>query len=166
MAGTRLDPIDRKILAELQADGRMTNVELAKRVGISAPPCLRRVRTLEENGFIKGYHAEVNAKELGFEVQVFANVGLASQAESDLSAFESKCKSWPLVRECHMLNGEVDFLLKCVAPDLSSFQTFLTGELLTTPNVASVKTSLVIRGKKDEPGVPFDVLEERLLKDA
>ena len=105
MASTRLDPIDRMILSELQADGRMTNVELAKRVGISAPPCLRRVRTLEENGYIKGYHAEVNAKELGFEVQVFANVGLASQAESDLSAFEAKCKSWPLVRECHMLNG-------------------------------------------------------------
>ena len=166
MAGTRLDPIDRMILAQLQADGRMTNVELAKRVGISAPPCLRRVRTLEENGYIKGYHAEVNAKELGFEVQVFANVGLASQAESDLSAFEAKCKSWPLVRECHMLNGEVDFILKCVAPDLSSFQTFLTGELLTTPNVASVKTSLVIRGEKDEPGVPFEILEARLLKDA
>ncbi len=166
MASTRLDSIDRMILAELQADGRMTNVELAKRVGISAPPCLRRVRTLEENGYIKGYHAEVNAKELGFEVQVFANVGLASQAESDLSAFEAKCKSWPLVRECHMLNGEVDFILKCVAPDLSSFQTFLTGELLTTPNVASVKTSLVIRGEKDEPGVPFEVLEARLLKDA
>jgi len=166
MASTRLDSIDRMILAELQADGRMTNVELAKRVGISAPPCLRRVRTLEENGYIKGYHAEVNAKELGFEVQVFVNVGLASQAESDLSAFEAKCKSWPLVRECHMLNGEVDFILKCVAPDLSSFQTFLTGELLTTPNVASVKTSLVIRGEKDEPGVPFDVLEARLLQDA
>jgi len=166
MASTRLDSIDRMILAELQADGRMTNVELAKRVGISAPPCLRRVRTLEENGYIKGYHAEVNAKELGFEVQVFVNVGLASQAESDLSAFEAKCKSWPLVRECHMLNGEVDFILKCVAPDLSSFQTFLTGELLTTPNVASVKTSLVIRGEKDEPGVPFEILEARLLKDA
>jgi DNA-binding Lrp family transcriptional regulator len=166
MASTRLDSIDRMILAELQADGRMTNVELAKRVGISAPPCLRRVRTLEENGYIKGYHAEVNAKELGFEVQVFANVGLASQAESDLSAFEAKCKSWPLVRECHMLNGEVDFILKCVAPDLSTFQTFLTGELLTTPNVASVKTSLVIRGEKNEPGVPFEVLEARLLKDA
>ena len=166
MASTRLDPIDRMILAELQADGRMTNVELAKRVGISAPPCLRRVRALEENGYIKGYHADVNAKELGFEVQVFANVGLTSQAESDLSAFEAKCKSWPLVRECHMLNGEVDFILKCVAPDLSSFQSFLTGELLTTPNVASLKTSLVIRGEKDEPGVPFEVLEARLLKDA
>ncbi|SFD52159.1 DNA-binding transcriptional regulator, Lrp family [Sulfitobacter brevis] len=162
MAGTRLDPIDRKILAELQADGRMTNVELAKRVGISAPPCLRRVRTLEEQGYIRGYHADVDPRELGFEVQVFAMVGLASQAEVDLSAFEQKCRAWSLVRECHMLNGEVDFVLKCVAPDLSSFQSFLTGELLTTPNVASVKTSLVIRGAKDEPGVPFDVLEKRL----
>ena len=166
MATTRLDPIDRMILAELQADGRMTNVELAKRVGISAPPCLRRVRTLEEAGLIRGYHAEVNARELGFEVQVFAMVGLDSQAESELSAFEERCRNWPLVRECHMLNGEVDFILKCVAPDLSTFQSFLTGELTSTPNVASVKTSLVIRGSKDEPGVPFDVLEERLAREA
>jgi len=162
MAVTRLDPIDRKILAELQSDGRMTNVELAKRVGISAPPCLRRVRTLEDQGYIKGYHADVDARALGFEVQVFAMVGLNSQAEADLSAFEQRCREWELVRECHMLNGEVDFILKCVAPDLSSFQSFLTGELLTTPNVGSVKTSLVIRGAKDEPGVPFVVLEERL----
>ncbi|MDX2482393.1 Lrp/AsnC family transcriptional regulator [Antarcticimicrobium sediminis] len=166
MATTRLDPIDRKILSELQSDGRMTNVELARRVGISAPPCLRRVRTLEESGLIRGYHADVNARELGFEVQVFAMVGLDSQAEAELSAFEARCRDWPLVRECHMLNGEVDFILKCVAPDLSSFQSFLTGELLTTPNVASVKTSLVIRGAKDEPGVPFDVLEERLSRSA
>ncbi|MFC3613999.1 Lrp/AsnC family transcriptional regulator [Lutimaribacter marinistellae] len=166
MVATRLDEIDRKILAELQSDGRMTNVELAKRVGISAPPCLRRVRTLEESGLIRGYHAEVNARELGFEVQVFAMVGLDSQAEVELRAFEERCRSWSLVRECHMLNGEVDFILKCVAPDLSSFQSFLTGTLLTTPNVASVKTSLVIRGAKDEPGVPFDVLEERLSRSA
>ncbi|XDB00176.1 Lrp/AsnC family transcriptional regulator [Sulfitobacter sp. LCG007] len=162
MSATRLDPIDRKILAELQADGRMTNVELARRVGISAPPCLRRVRALEEAGYIRGYHAKVDTRELGFEVQVFAMVGLSSQAESDLSVFENLCRSWPLVRECHMLNGEVDFILKCVAPDLSSFQSFLTGKLLTTPNVASVKTSLVIRKAKDEPGVPFEILEERL----
>jgi len=166
MVATRLDPIDRKILSELQADGRMTNVELARRVGISAPPCLRRVRTLEESGLIRGYHADVNARELGFEVQVFAMVGLDSQAESELRAFEERCRNWPLVRECHMLNGEVDFILKCVASDLSSFQSFLTGDLLTTPNVASVKTSLVIRGAKDDPGVPFDVLEERLSRSA
>lgn len=166
MVATRLDPIDRKILSELQGDGRMTNVELARRVGISAPPCLRRVRSLEESGLIRGYHADVNARELGFEVQVFAMVGLDSQAENELTAFEDRCRNWPLVRECHMLNGEVDFILKCVAPDLSSFQSFLTGELLSTPNVASVKTSLVIRGAKGDPGVPFDVLEERLGRDA
>ncbi|MDX1784669.1 Lrp/AsnC family transcriptional regulator [Roseovarius sp. ZX-A-9] len=166
MATTRLDSIDRKILAELQADGRMTNVELARRVGISAPPCLRRVRTLEESGYIRGYHADVDARELGFEVRVFASVGLLSQAEADLSAFEARCRAWPLVRECHMLNGEVDFILKCVAPDLSSFQRFLTEELTAVENVASVKTSLVIRVAKDKPGVPFDVLEDRLTKEA
>ncbi|MDR5652334.1 Lrp/AsnC family transcriptional regulator [Ruixingdingia sedimenti] len=164
MAGAKLDPIDRRILAELQADGRMTNVELARRVGISAPPCLRRVRTLEEAGYIRGYHADINARELGFEVQVFAMVRLHSQAEADLVAFEDRCRAWPLVRECHMLNGEIDFILKCVAPDLSSFQRFLTGELTSADNVASVKTSLVIRGAKDDPGVPFDVLEERLAR--
>ncbi|MBT8457894.1 MAG: Lrp/AsnC family transcriptional regulator [Alphaproteobacteria bacterium] len=162
MPGHKLDQIDRKILAELQADGRMTNVELARRVGISAPPCLRRVRTLEETGFIRGYHAKVDARALNFEVQVFAMVGLTSQAEADLSAFEARCRAWPLVRECHMLNGEVDFILKCVAPDLSTFQTFLTEQLTAADNVASVKTSLVIRGAKDEPGVPFDILEERM----
>ncbi|MBC7157839.1 MAG: Lrp/AsnC family transcriptional regulator [Rhodobacteraceae bacterium] len=166
MAGNKLDPIDRMILAELQADGRMTNVELASRVGISAPPCLRRVRTLEEAGFIRGYHAEVDSRRLGFEVQVFAMVGLHSQAEADLSAFEARCRAWPLVRECHMLNGEIDFILKCVAPDLSTFQSFLTEQLTAAPNVASVKTSLVIRCAKDEPGVPFDVLEERMGRSA
>lgn len=166
MSATRLDEIDRKILAELQADGRMTNVELAKRVGISAPPCLRRVRTLEEAGLIRGYHADVDTRELGFEVQVFAMVGLQSQAEADLLAFEARCAQWPLVRECHMLNGEVDFILKCMAPDLSTFQTFLTEELTAAENVISVKTSLVIRCAKDEPGVPFEVLEERLARTA
>ena len=166
MPGSKLDEIDRMILSELQADGRMTNVELARRVGISAPPCLRRVRTLEEAGYIRGYHADIDPRELGFEVQVFAMVRLISQAEVDLTAFEAKCIAWPLVRECHMLNGEVDFVLKCVAPDLRTFQNFLTEHLTAAPNVANVKTSLVIRGAKVEPGVPFDVLEERLRREA
>ena len=145
MPGQKLDPIDRKILAELQADGRMTNVELSRRVGISAPPCLRRVRALEEAGLIRGYHADIDPRELGFDVQVFAMVGLSSQAERDLSAFEALARTWSLVRECHMLNGEIDFILKCIAPDLSTFQRFLTEDLTAAPNVASVKTSLVIR---------------------
>jgi DNA-binding Lrp family transcriptional regulator len=166
MPGSKLDPIDRRILSELQDHGRMTNVELARRVGISAPPCLRRVRTLEEAGYIRGYHAKVDARALGFEVQVFAMVGLHSQAEADLSAFEARCRAWPLVRECHMLNGEIDFILKCVAPDLSTFQNFLTEQLTAADNVASVKTSLVIRCAKEAPGVPFEVLEDRLAQQA
>lgn len=165
MAGSKLDDIDRKILAELQEDGRMTNVELARRVGISAPPCLRRVRVLEEIGFIRGYHADVDPRELGFEVQVFAMVRLQSQSERDLSAFENQARQWPMVRECHMLNGEIDFILKCISPDLSSFQRFLTDQLTSADNVASVKTSLVIRCAKDQPGVPFEMIDTGLTVD-
>ena len=156
MARHALDPLDRRILALLQADGRMTNVELARRVGISAPPCLRRVRAVEEAGYLLGYHARVDPRRLGFDVQVFAMVALARQAEADLRAFETRAQGWAYVRECHMLNGEIDFLLKCVAPDLPAFQAFLTGTLTAAENVASVKTSLVIRASKDVPGVPLD----------
>lgn len=156
----KLDEIDRMILAELQANGRMTNVELASRVGISAPPCLRRLRALEEQGVIRSYHAQIDPAVLGFEVQVFAQVRLARQAEADLAAFEELCRSWPVVRECHMLNGEVDFILRCVAADLPAFQMFLTQELTAAPNVENVKTSLVIRSAKDEPPVPFELLAQ------
>ncbi len=121
----RLDAIDRHILKELQDDGRITNVELASRVGISAPPCLRRVRALEEAGYIKGYRALLDEKKLGYEVTVFAMVHLASQAEADLGAFEEFVRKQPLVRECWMLSGEIDFVLKCVAPDLKTFQGFV-----------------------------------------
>ena len=150
-----LDAIDWKILAELQADGRMTNVELAKRVGISAPPCLRRVRALEEAGYIKGYRALLDEKKLGYEVTVFAMVHLSSQAETDLIAFENFVRAQPLVRECWMLSGEIDFVLKCVAPDLKTFQAFVE-KLTSAPNVRNVKTSLVLRQSKDAPIVPMD----------
>tara|TARA_R110002096_G_scaffold14582_5_gene50732 strand:+ start:49820 stop:50299 length:480 start_codon:yes stop_codon:yes gene_type:complete len=151
----KLDDVDRHILQLLQSDGRMTNVDIASMVGISAPPCLRRIRALEKAGLLLGYHAVVNPKALGFDVSVFAMVGLHSQAEVDLQSFEAQCREWEYVRECHMLNGEIDFVLKCVAPDLSSFQSFLTEKLTSAPNVASVKTSLVIRCAKDVPGVPI-----------
>ncbi len=150
----RLDEIDWKILSELQADGRITNVELARRVGISAPPCLRRVRALEEAGYIRGYRALLDEKRLGYEVTVFALVHLSSQAEPDLAAFETFVRSQPLVRECWMLSGEVDFILKCVAPDLKTFQAFV-GELTGAPHVRNVKTSLVLRMSKDAPDVPI-----------
>ncbi len=160
MKRVKLDAIDLQILNELQADGRITNVDLSQKVGISAPPCLRRVRALEKAGLIHGYHADLNGRALGFEVTVFAMVGLHSQAEADLKAFEALVGSWPLVRECHMLNGDIDFILKCVAPDLSTFQNFLTGELTPAPNVASVRTSLTIRQSKHLPGVPLEALAE------
>jgi DNA-binding Lrp family transcriptional regulator len=156
----RLDATDWRILKELQANGRITNVELASKVGISPPPCLRRVRALEEAGMITGYFAVLDEKTLGFEVIAFASVGLHSQAESDLQAFENRVLSWPLVRECYMLSGEADFILKCVAPDLTTFQDFIIGELTAAPNVASVKTTLVIRRVKFEPGVPAGLAQE------
>ena len=152
----RLDAIDLKILTELQNDGRITNVELARRVGISAPPCLRRVRALEEAGFIKGYRGLLDEKRLGYELVAFAMVHLSSQAEADLNAFEAYVRKQPLVRECWMLSGEIDFILKCVAPDLKAFQAFVA-ELTGAPHVRNVKTSLTLRNSKDEAIVPLAV---------
>ena len=154
MAQISFDDIDRQILAELQVDGRMTNVDLASRVGLTAPPCLRRVRALEEDGVIEGYHAALSAARLGYTITVFAMVSLKSQAESDLRAFEDHVATLEAVRECHMLNGEIDFILKIVARDLQEFQSFLTTSLTAAPNVAGVKTSLTIRRAKSLPGVP------------
>ena len=155
MRRAKLDRIDRHILRDLQADGRMTNVELAKRAGISAPPCLRRVRALEQAGFIRGYYAEINPEMLGFGVTVFAMVGLSTQAEPDLEAFEALAGDWPEVRECHMLAGENDFLLKIVAENWEAYQVFLTTRLTAAPNVNHVKSSLAIRASKMLAGVPI-----------
>jgi len=151
----RLDAIDLKILAELQKDGSITNVELARRVGLSAPPCLRRVRALEEAGIIKGYRTLLDPKLLGFEVQCFAMVQLASQKQSDLAAFQEQIADWPTVRECWTLSGEVDFILKCVATNMSAFQAFV-GDLTSLPNVRNVRTALSLDLVKDEPLVPIE----------
>src|SRR5262245_5184982 len=151
----RLDAIDRKILKELQDDGRITNVELADRVGVSPPPCLRRVRALEQAGYIKGYRALLDEKRLGYEVTVFAMVHLSSQSEADLKAFEDFVRGEPLVRECWMLSGEIDFILKCVAPNLKTFQDFVA-ELTAAPHVRNVKTSLTLRNAKDAAMVPME----------
>ena len=150
----KLDSVDRKILHDLQEDGRMTNVVLATRAGISAPPCLRRVRALEDSGIIRGYHADIDGDALGYTVTIFAFVGLTSQAETDLQDFESMVADWEMVRECHMLMGETDFLLKIVAHDWDDFQRFLTTKLTPAPNVSHVKTALSIRSRKNRPGVP------------
>ncbi len=157
MPKVKLDRIDRKILNDLQERGRMTNVELAERAGISAPPCLRRVRALEEAGVIKGYHAEIDAGTLGFGVMVFAQVGLSSQSETDLKKFEDLVRSWALVRECYLVSGEADFILKIVAEDWDSYQKFLTTHLTTAPNVSHIKSALGIRVAKHKPGVPVEI---------
>lgn len=153
----KLDDVDKQILHDLQESGRMTNVELAQNAGISAPPCLRRVRTLEQEGIIKGYHADIDGEALGFSVTIFAFVGLTSQAETDLRDFEDMVSQWDNVRECHMLMGETDFLLKIVSHDWDDFQAFLTGKLTPAPNVSHVKTALAIRSRKDLPGVPITI---------
>ena len=150
----RLDAIDLKILRELQIDGRLTNVELAGRVGISPPPCLRRVRALREAGFIKGYRALLDQRLLGCEAMLFVMVNLRTQAEADLLAFEHLMRSEPVVRQCWMLSGEIDFLLLCIAPSLGRAQSFIN-ELTTAPQSRNGKTSLVLKTAKDVPLVPL-----------
>ncbi len=154
-----LDLMDWRILKELQADGRATNVSLARRVGLSAPACLRRVRALEDAGLIAGYCVLLDEDALGFTLTAFARVRLHNQAEADLRAFENLIIGWQMVREAYMLSGESDYMLKCVAPDLTQFQDFVLNELTAAPNVASVKTSLAIRRAKRDPGVPISARE-------
>ncbi len=156
MRRSKLDKIDRKILRDLQRDGRITNVELARNVGISAPPCLRRVRALEEAGYIKSYHARVNPAALGYSVTVFAMVKLANHAETELNKFEKQVSEWPMVRECYMLAGDTDFMLKVVAKDWENYQHFLTHQLTALQNVTAVKSTLAIRPTKEEAGVPVE----------
>ena len=150
----RLDSTDLAILKELQADGSITNVELARRVGLSAPPCLRRVRSLEDAGVIKSYRALVDPAALGYEVVCFAMVQLAAQGQSELAAFQARVREWPTVRECWTLSGDIDFILKCVAPNLAAFQAFVV-ELTALPNVRNVRTALTLDLVKDEPLVPI-----------
>ena len=156
MQRVKLDRIDMQILTDLQQNGRITNVDLANKAGISAPPCLRRVRALEEAGFIRGYSADLDPALLGFNVSVYANIGLISQAKDDLLAFEEMVSEWSEVRECHMLAGEADFLLRIVSRDWDEYQKFVTSKLTSAPNVAQVKSSLAIRSSKRLQGVPLD----------
>ena len=155
MTADDLDTIDWKILKELQRAGRITNVELASRVGLSPPPTLRRVQALEKAGFIAGYRAQLSGDKLGYGAQVIALVGLKSQAEPELRDFERRVAGWPIVRECHVVSGVADYLLKCAGRDFQSIQSFIMEALAKVPNVESVKTSMIMRVAKDEPDVPL-----------
>lgn len=160
MKNVKLDRIDLILLRELQKNGRTTNVDLAKAAGISAPPCLRRMRALEEAGYIRGYHADVPPNKMGFGLTVYIHVGLASHTEADLTQFARQVDNWPQVRESYMLTGDSDFLLKIVAEDWESFQAFLTTQLTAAPNVNHVKSFPTMRRTKYEPGVPIDTTEK------
>jgi len=149
-----LDAIDRRILATLQDDGRITNIALSKVAGVSAPPCLRRVRGLEEAGVIRGYHADTDPRKLGWEIMFFAIVGLDSQNETVLSGFEHLVASWPEVRECHMIRGGGDFMLRLVARDIAH-ENQLTQRLTGLPTVSRVQTLQTIRTSKSAAGVPL-----------
>ena len=150
-----LDATDWKILRELQAEGRITNVELAARVGLSPPPCLRRVQALERAGIIASYRAVLDAAKLGFGVVVFAHIGLKSQAEAELRSFEALVAAWPLVREAYAVAGEADFILKIVAEDLAGLQDFVIGTITAADNVESVKTTFILLIVKYQPGLPL-----------
>jgi DNA-binding Lrp family transcriptional regulator len=149
-----LDAIDRRILAALQENGRITNIALSRVAGVSAPPCLRRVRALEEAGVIRGYHADTDPQKLGWEITVFAIVGLDSQKEAVLSSFEQLVAGWPEVRECHMIRGGGDFLLRFVARD-TAHENQLTQRLTGLPTVSRVQTLQTIRTSRSLAGVPF-----------
>jgi DNA-binding Lrp family transcriptional regulator len=151
----KIDATDLRIIKELTADGRMSNVGLAQRVGISAPPCLRRVRALENSGVIQGYHAQVDLDSLGFTVVAFVSVALHNQSEKDLRAFEELILTWPEVREAYMMSGETDYHLKCVAKSLTEFQDFHVNTVSSAPNVASVKVQVAMRPAKFAAGVPL-----------
>jgi DNA-binding Lrp family transcriptional regulator len=156
---TKLDKVDAIILSNMQEDGRMTNIELSRRAGISAPPCLRRVKNLENQNIIMGYNAVLNAQLLGFNIVVYAEVALTSQNDADLRSFEEQVQQWPMVRECHMITGGADFLLKIVAKDFDEYQGFLSNELTTFSKVSQVKTRMVVRSSKNLSGVPVETLD-------
>lgn len=153
----KLDQIDRHILNDLQNDGRMSNVDLAKRVGISAPPCLRRVKALEQAEIIRGYHADIDPAVVDYNVVVYANVGLEKHSDDDLRAFTALVETWPMVREAYMMAGDTDYMLKVVAKDWDDYNEFFSKTLTKAPNVVHVKSNMTIRCVKSKPGIPIEV---------
>ena len=149
-----LDIIDWKILRELQDDGRITNVELSKRVGISAPPCLRRVKRLEEEGYIAGYKAKVDRRRLGLGMTIFVGVKVDGHRDADANAFQEAVRKLPEVVACHMVSGETDFLLEVVVADLAAYDTFLSRTLLRMPMARDIRSNFAIRTVKSDGALP------------
>lgn len=153
MAEAVLDPIDRRILAELQADGRLTNSELASRVGLSESPCLRRVRRLEQDGLISGYHAHLDPRRLGRGLTVYVGVKVRRHASEETTPFEGWTRERPEVTACYLISGEFDYLLHVAVADLAAYEMFLTGQLLRNPAIADIRTMVAVRNVKPPFGV-------------
>ena len=139
-----LDPIDRRILAELQADGRLSLAELAERVGLSVSPCLRRVRALEESGVIARYVAVLDQRAVGLPVSVFISIKMESQREEALEQFAKAIATWPEVLECYLMTGPRDYLLRVVVADLEAYEWFLKSKLTRLSGVASIESSFAL----------------------
>jgi Lrp/AsnC family leucine-responsive transcriptional regulator len=149
-----IDPIDRKILAILQKDGRTTMQELAERVGLSLSPCHRRVRLMEERGIINRYAAMVDQKALGLHVSVFISIKLARQKEEDLKRFEKAISGWEEVLECYLMTGNRDYLLRVVAADLAAYEKFLKSKLTRLEGIASIESSFALSQVKYSIALP------------
>ena len=156
MVKKQIDSTDLKILRILQDEGRISNLDLAKKINMSPPPTLRRVRDLEQGGFIDEYRANINAIKLGFDLTVWIFVSLKNQNEESLRQFEKLVWGWEQVRECYMLNGEVDFILKCISKNMEDFNNFLTNQVTSFENISSVKTAFAIKTTKSLGKVPLD----------
>jgi Lrp/AsnC family leucine-responsive transcriptional regulator len=150
-----LDPIDRKILAILQKDGRTTMQELAERVGLSLSPCHRRVRLIEQRGIINRYAAMVDQKALGLHVSVFISIKLARQKEEDLKRFEKAISGWDEVLECYLMTGNRDYLLRVVAADLAAYEKFLKSKLTRLDGIASIESSFALAQVKYSIALPL-----------
>jgi Lrp/AsnC family leucine-responsive transcriptional regulator len=159
MPKTDLDAIDHRIIAELQADARLTNVELADRVGLSASPCLRRVKRLEREGIIEGYRALLRRERVGLGFSVFVGVKIEGHANDRAVAFEDAICAMPEVIACHMVSGEADYLLEVVVADLEAYQRFLVGKLLALAIVREVRSNIAIQTRKAGGPLPLAHLE-------
>ncbi|HSI41258.1 MAG TPA: Lrp/AsnC family transcriptional regulator [Xanthobacteraceae bacterium] len=148
------DAIDRRILAELQRDGRITTADLAARVGLSASPCARRVRLMEEAGIITGYVALVDAAKAGLPISVFASVKLERQREEYLDRFNQAIARWPEVVDCYLMTGPRDYLLRIVVSDLAAYDRFLKEKLTRLDGVASIESSFALGEVKRSHMVP------------
>ena len=155
MSLIELDDIDRRILTALQNNARISNVELARMVGLSPSPCLRRVKTLEDCGVIQRYVSLLDQGAVGFPVSVFVNVTLERQVESALEQFEAAIRQRPEVLECYLMTGDADYLLRVVTRDLASYERFLVDHLARIPGVSSIKSSYALKQVSERTALPL-----------